>query len=505
MWNPAPFMPVEGYTSFLWVALMQGVWWLTGIEPPEASNPLGLTFGLVALAITAVMAWRLPVSPALANARLPLLALVLFGVVSNRTFLTWTSSGLETSLVTVWILGWAACALFGRPLEDRRHLLALVALASLLSITRPDGYLYCAATAGLWIVSVARARAAGRPLVPEVLTAAPFLLPLLHLGWRRATYGLWLPNTYYAKHVAPWPEAGMPYLGSFLLEYAYWIWALVALAGLFAAVRGAYRRRPTLHELARGVAVGTVFAQVAYYVLLIGGDHFEFRIFHHLVPLLLVTLPWMTDRLGLRPSRTLAVLAVMIAIGLAIPWTHWIHTKDLPTREDTKKLRYKVAPHFPWPVRWYAAAWDGMQDYLIGRFVGLRHPTHKTFLEFQLARFPTREEGLALPSDGWPVFNHISIGVPGWVMPTIPMIDLFGLSDRIIATSAPRTVRPDRRFMAHDRRPPPGYVACFRPNVKVADDGTATIQPRTDPLTEEDIVACETTYLSRALSPAPPG
>ena len=29
VWNPPPFLPVEGYTSFLWVALLDGVWRLT--------------------------------------------------------------------------------------------------------------------------------------------------------------------------------------------------------------------------------------------------------------------------------------------------------------------------------------------------------------------------------------------------------------------------------------------------------------------------------------------
>jgi arabinofuranosyltransferase len=341
---------------------------------------------------------------------------------------------------------------------------------------------------------------AGSALLPELTLAAPFLLPLGHLAWRRATYGLWLPNTYYAKHVAPWPEAGLPYLGSFLLEYAYWVWAVVAVVALAAAARHALSHRPPLDDLAPAVAIATLFGQVAYYVLLIGGDHFEFRIFHHLVPLLVLSLPWMSDRLAIRPSRSLALLGVMIAFGLAIPWIHWAHTKDLPTREDTKKLRYKVAPHFPLPVRWYASAFDDMQDFLIGRFVGLRHPTHKTFLEFQTTRFPTREEGLALPDEGFPVFHHISVGYPGWVMPTIPMIDDFGLSDRIIASSKPREVRPYRRFMAHDRRAPPGYIQCFDPNVTVAPDGKVTIAPRATPMTADRIVACETKFLAEATS-----
>jgi arabinofuranosyltransferase len=498
VWNRAPFLPVEGYTSFSWVVLLRAVWWLTGVEPPEASNPIGLLCGVATLAIAAAMVWRLPVSPALARLRVPMLALVLFGIVSNRTFLTWTSSGLETAFVSLWLVAWVAVATTGRPLEDRRHLLALTTFASLLALTRPDGYLYCAATLAVVGLRLRHARSTGSALVADLAVLAPLLAPVVHVVWRRATYGLWLPNTYYAKHVAPWPQAGLPYLGSFLLEYGYWVWVLVGLVVLARAVRRA--RRADLSQVARAVVVGALAGQVAYYVLLIGGDHFEFRIFHHLVPLLVLSLPWMADHLGLRPSRALAVLALMITIGLPIPWIHWVHTKDLPTREEAKKLRYKVAPHFPAPIRWYASTWDDMQEFLIGRFVCLRHQTHKTFLEFQLQRFPTREEGLRLPTEGWPIFHHISVGLPGWTMPTIAMIDDFGLSDRIIAASPPRHVDPYKRFMAHDRKAPPGYIPCFDPNVQVTDQGKVTIRPRKTPMTDEGIVACETRFLQQAMS-----
>src|SRR5262245_57502299 len=32
-WNPPPFRPVEGYTSFLWLVLLEGVWRVTGAPP----------------------------------------------------------------------------------------------------------------------------------------------------------------------------------------------------------------------------------------------------------------------------------------------------------------------------------------------------------------------------------------------------------------------------------------------------------------------------------------
>jgi len=45
VWNPPPFRPVEGYTSFLWVVLLRLVWSFTGVEPPVAANYLSLLCG----------------------------------------------------------------------------------------------------------------------------------------------------------------------------------------------------------------------------------------------------------------------------------------------------------------------------------------------------------------------------------------------------------------------------------------------------------------------------
>jgi arabinofuranosyltransferase len=86
-WNPPPFRPVEGYTSFLWVVLLDAVWRVFGAEPPVAANRLALLFSAASLALVAAMLLRLRLSPGLARRRTALLGLVLLGMVSNRTFL----------------------------------------------------------------------------------------------------------------------------------------------------------------------------------------------------------------------------------------------------------------------------------------------------------------------------------------------------------------------------------------------------------------------------------
>jgi len=97
VWNAAPFRPVEGYTSFLWVALLDGIWRLTGTPPTVTANPISLVCAGGTLIVTAAILARMRVLDDLARTRNLCLGLVLLGCLSNRTFLAWTSSGLETA------------------------------------------------------------------------------------------------------------------------------------------------------------------------------------------------------------------------------------------------------------------------------------------------------------------------------------------------------------------------------------------------------------------------
>src|SRR5574341_796899 len=44
VWNPEPFRPVEGYTSFLYLVILEAVWHLFGKEPPDSANYISLLF-----------------------------------------------------------------------------------------------------------------------------------------------------------------------------------------------------------------------------------------------------------------------------------------------------------------------------------------------------------------------------------------------------------------------------------------------------------------------------
>ncbi|MCZ6462737.1 MAG: hypothetical protein O7A09_00240, partial [Proteobacteria bacterium] len=348
VWNPPPFQPVEGYTSWLWVVLLRWVWWLTGAQPPLAANYLALACGCATLVVGALLVREVALPDRLARVRLALLALVLLGTATNRTFLAWLSSGLETALFNLCVTFWIYQALRrSRPLERRRIFwLSMGAAAS--ALTRPDGLLFVAATIVLVGIDLLEAPGSMRTRVRRAVWSFPLLLPVVHLFWRRAKYGEWLPNTYYAKHLAPWPESGVRYLAAFVLEYALWFWVALVLA--WSVVWALQSRRIDPKAL---VVMGAVLGQVGYYTLQIGGDHFEYRVYSHLILLILVSTVWLLARLDLRPAVALLALGSFVMVSWPVPWVHWWETRDLRTRKETLFMVRPIAERFPTPLRSY--------------------------------------------------------------------------------------------------------------------------------------------------------
>jgi arabinofuranosyltransferase len=531
VWNPPPFQPVEGYTSFLWVALLRLVWTLTGVEPPVAANWLSLGFGWAQLAVVAAMVRRMHLDARLAPYRLAFLALVLLGILANRTFLTWLSSGLETSLFNFLVLWWVYEGLCRPARLGTGWASRYAAAASLCALARPDGLLLWAATAGVLLFT--SLRPAVRGAVRAGPAAAWLLVVPLHAVWRRAIYGFWLPNTYYAKHVRPWPEAGLAYLECFVLEYGVWVWlSLLVAAAVVAARRGASSSADLARELpTRLPALATlavVVAHVGYYTLRVGGDHFEYRVYSQLVPLLFASALWLAARISTRPARVAGLLCLFIAASLPIPWVHWQATRHLVTRwetsyrstpdhrlSDTGGRRYQerglwwpIASLFPAPLRPAVERWDRRQERLLAHGICLRHQEHLVFLEYQRRRWPDRDEGARVAWEGRPVLVERSVGVPGWVLPGVAIIDLLGLNDAVVARTP--VDRPNlARSMAHDRLPPPGYVECFRPNVRkeggIGMHEPVDAPPRQPPrvvveprrLGDDEIRACESADWAR--------
>jgi len=506
VWNPPPFQPVEGYTSFLWVVLLDVIWRWLGVEPPQVANYLSLFFSLLTLGLVVWIVMRMSLGERLARIRLLFLALVLLGTLSNRTFLAWTSSGLETALFNFCFTLWIAIAVMSRR-RDGLWLFGLTLSASLVYLARPDGLLVLACTlvlSGLLFFSL---RSGGRLTVRTLTGLSPLVIPVAHLAWRRFTYGEWLPNTYYAKHVAAWPESGIRYLASFILEYGLWFWIAILLwLGFVWFGRGMPIGESTGKLLVPGrfrseqlpvlpIVLVTILGHVGYYTLIIGGDHFEYRVLSYLIPLVFISMVWMLNRIMSDAVMAACAIGLFILISWPLPWTHWTITRDLTTRDDTWIMRIPIAPDFPRGLRWYAEPFDKLQSWLIEHHVCMRHQEHKIFYEFLSARFPARSMHVPALAGEYPVAAFQSVGIPGWAFPRVAILDAWGLNDYVIAR---HRARPRKmRYMAHDRIPPEGYLESYSLNYGLMVNQSSGFIRRDYEVTAEDIKATEEFWIDR--------
>lgn len=568
VWNPPPFRPVEGYTSFLWVVMLDVCWRLFGVEPPDCANYLSLAFSCLTLALGAVMVLRMNLTQQLQRHRVALAGVVLLGVVSNRTFLAWTSSGLETAMFNLFLTLWVYCCLF-LPACSSKWLAGITVAAVLAYLTRPDGILIAAATICLAGMAMKVKWGNNELRMNDLFAIVPLLAAPIHLAWRRAVYGEWLPNTYYAKTFfgSMWPESGLRYFLSFVAEYSLWFWFILLFSLMFLKWKqSGYRCARVLHSLDLGrlmvdldkpagdsrvfpsgsvrmlwlvvaaalsgiivfaaghhipgcflmvgallgvlllgilqlpllpsLVVGTLLLHFFYYTLVIGGDHFEFRVYSHLILFLFITCVWMLNALRLRAQSLVLLLVLFVVFSWPIQWTHWFITREMTAREKTSFLKAPVAEPFRsrlQPVlplaldylRWY----DRTQFWLIDHAVCIRHQEHKVFHRFLLDTLPSRAEGMKVANEDYPVTVHLSVGVLAWVLPKVYVIDMLGLNDYVIARNPVR----GRTLMAHERRPPPGYLACLSPNLEVRDK-KVVITTRAIPLIAEKIIECEQRY-----------
>ena len=94
---------------------------------------------------------------------------------------------------------------------------------------------------------------------------------------------------------------------------------------------------------------------------------------------------------------------------------------------------------------------------LVRQFVGLRALTHHRFADRRVRDWSPYEhmERDAIPDDA--VMAMAAIGIPPYYVPALAIVDIYGLTDMTVARH-PVEIENRYRIMAHDRRPPPGYL-----------------------------------------------
>ena len=267
---------VEGYTNFLWTVLMaipERLGWST----PLFSQIVGI---VCALATVAAAKWV--ATKVLGDAtRAYLVAVVL---VTNMTFLSYATGGLETMLQTLLVT--AAIGLLLPLGAERVHRLRVRQLGAgvvggLALLTRLDSAVLLGAASVVHLVAVTRLSV--RPVRAVVASALAIGGPLLALVtpwliWKERYYGTAFPNTLTAKTGAFfwWPVLyGLLYVVVFLLSFG--------LPLLAPRLRGVWREStPRLRQIAWVIPVWLG------YVVLVGADFMEFRFVVPILPLIAI-------------------------------------------------------------------------------------------------------------------------------------------------------------------------------------------------------------------------
>lgn len=385
VFNPGEW--VEGYTNFLWTALLGGLGAL-GVDIPLAGLFGNLLAFVAAVLLTVACARRY------GPERAQWVPWAAIGLCASAGFTTWASSGLETMPATALVLA-------GIWLTARRPGWGGL-LFVLAAMTRPDHLLLWGcmglALAGEDVImgdgGLLRRLRWRRYLafsLPLFLVFVPFFL------WRWSAYGDLFPNTYYAKSGgAAYYSQGWVYLSVWLVRSGGWLFVpLMALAAL---------GRP-LHRDALRLRLFAVLAVVIFghYVVRVGGDFMADRFLVVLWPIVLLTLEVRARWLAQQAGRRIWAGALLAAgVAAAVTPVAFIEAKE--------KRWHIAAEHTFYPVESVAPLVIDSRYFRMGKaleeaFVGAAHRP------------------------------RLAIGCVGMVgyYSKLPLVDRFGLTNRRIA------------------------------------------------------------------------
>ena len=461
---------VEGYTNFLWVLELATLWKVFGLRPESVAPWLSVLCTIGTLG--AVVWWAISLPGLRRRGLVTWMALGL--LCTSATFAVWTSGGgLETRQFTLLVVVAVVClSVHG---DSRWGLLAASLSLAAAAYTRPEGLLIAACCFGWFVVERV---VAARWLRVDLRELAWLVLPFIALVaaqflFRYGYYGEWLPNTYYAKHVRPWYESGFSYLWAAAIETG--LYLLTPLAVL--ATRRAWRERADLRFV---LPLACIVPHMAY-VFRIGGDYFEYRPLDFYWPLLAVPAAAGIVHLGSAASALLrrpwfarfgfpAPGHAACAVFLFVPTVLYAgalqgHLLFQGVAAETYEERFHpevnqgnagwllAAPG----MRALASISSDLRWRTTRQLVGLRFAEHREAARLKLeewADYERMERGV-FPEDALTAAG--ALGIQSYFLPDLRVVDGHGLVDAVVARN-PVGWANGERLMAHDRRPPPGYV-----------------------------------------------
>ncbi len=292
-------VPVEGYSNFLFLAVIAGLGWL-GVDLVLASRLvnfigyIGLVWCLVWF--TRAIYHKYYASTEKHYAYQVNSALCVGLVASSVPILTWCMGGLE-AVFFAFLLTYAVCRILWWLESGAEHKYAFVTgvIFALAAMTRLEALMVWGITGivlGLFWLSGRMATHLN--FAKLVLLGAGFLaLFVPYVAWKYSYYGDVLPNTYYAKAFAVSPE---------LLTHFGWFYAfqflyvppllVVCFIGLFLYL---YTKTIPPRSLLYLISLLALFF---WHIIASGGDHMPYlRFFVPVIPLLALALYYMCNAL----------------------------------------------------------------------------------------------------------------------------------------------------------------------------------------------------------------
>lgn len=431
---------VEGATNFLWVLLI-AAWRPAGVGPEQSSLLMSFAATAALFAIVVRFVWARAPEGRKWIALVPAVFLA-----ATRSFAVWSSSGLETRLFELLLVG-GVLSLVGEVESSERGASRRWPLSpwlfGLASLTRPDGPL----VGGCALLAAAAYHRIKTGRIPwgEVARWWPFAALVAGQAIFRLLYfGDLLPNTYYVKVGANlfWGR-GLLYVATFALEYGalLWIPALV-VAARSSARRGAWLL-PTLFMAA--VVPHLLF------VMAIGGDHFEYRPLDVYLPFLFIAIAAGIRTWATSARRAAAAMTYVAVVVLGLVWFPLRSHREFTTfyrpgfpgtfigltEDATRFLAVNRDPIFRLPgLDWIARAHRAGLGRLTAKFAGIRQEEHKLFLQ-HASESAGKLEGLIrsgiLSRDVYVAMDCVGV-IP--YRTNVRTLDRLGLTDKNVAHSA---------------------------------------------------------------------
>lgn len=322
---------VEGYTNFLWTALMV-IPHKLGLEVVGFAWAASLT----AFVVTLLATWRTG-RAIFHRGTVGLAAVLLLG--TNYSFLAYATGGLETQWQAMWAMlaAWLVAAGLAAAKWSLGRTLALSFVIAAALMTRLDSVLLIGPAFAIAAYGSLRAdeSPARRAALVAGLTLPALVLVGGWLAWKTNYYGDMLPNTFYAK------TGGMHailrggfYVGLFFACYFLWPFGLVWL-GRF----GAFKRQAGVPGAV--LVAGPVVIWLAY-VVKVGGDFMEFRFIVPMMPLMFLAIAWLL----VTQVQRIALRAGAIALLVAASVTHAVVFDTAPWKrglESIQDLKFNLA------------------------------------------------------------------------------------------------------------------------------------------------------------------